>query len=104
MTLNVPVSPHDGEDLLAEVLDDLRELPSRMPVAPPSHSQRLRWELRDIDCYQVWMDDLTVGFIDVVGAVFVSLSGARYDRAVEVKQSLIFERAIEALQDAAPSV
>ncbi|WP_344737552.1 hypothetical protein [Microbacterium awajiense] len=39
-----------------------------------------------------------MGYVDVVGAVFVALRGTRYDRAVEVEQTLLFDRAIAVLQ------
>ena len=42
----------------------------------------------------------TVGFIDVVGAVFVVLAGARYDRAVEVLQTLDFAVAVDTISPA----
>jgi hypothetical protein len=54
----------------------------------------VQWELVDLERYAVRRADETVGFIDVVGAVFVVLSGARYDRAVEVLQTLDFTTAI----------
>ena len=42
----------------------------------------------------------TAGFIDVVGAVFVVLAGPRYDRAVEVLQTLDFALAVDAISPA----
>ena len=38
-----------------------------------------------------------VGFIESAGAIFVALHGPRYDRAVEVAQSLAFDVAVAAL-------
>jgi hypothetical protein len=43
---------------------------------------------------------VTVGFIDVVGAVFVVLAGPRYDRAVEALQTLDFAVAVDAITPA----
>ena len=39
----------------------------------------------------------TLGFVDVVGAVFVVLAGPRYSHEVEFAQTLIFEEALFAL-------
>lgn len=39
----------------------------------------------------------TLGFVEHVGRVYVALSGSRYDRAVEVAQSLDVTRAARAL-------
>ncbi|WEK13383.1 MAG: hypothetical protein P0Y48_13110 [Candidatus Microbacterium phytovorans] len=83
-------------------------LPVRMPSArerrvlahPPATTEplpRIVWERIDTDAYAVSVDGATVGFIDVVGRVFVALGGARYDRAVEVAQSLVFEAAVASL-------
>jgi len=73
----------------------------RRPLAHPPGSSTpvpgVIWERIDTDAYAVAVDGRTVGFIDVVGAVFVSLGGHRYDRAVEIAQSLVFERAVAAL-------
>ena len=38
-----------------------------------------------------------VGFVESAGPVFVALHGPRYDRAVEVSQSLVFDVAVAAL-------
>ncbi|CAN5258384.1 hypothetical protein BH11ACT5_BH11ACT5_27830 [soil metagenome] len=46
---------------------------------------------------QVSVGDLVVGFIESAGPVFVALHGPRYDRAVEVSQSLVFDVAAAAL-------
>ncbi|MCG7414453.1 MULTISPECIES: hypothetical protein [Microbacterium] len=65
------------------------------PASPPVRG--LVWELIDLDCYAVGRDGVALGFVDVVGRVYVSLAGARYCRAVEVAQSLSFERAVAAV-------
>ncbi len=44
-----------------------------------------------------------VGFIEPVGPVFVGLLGARYDRAVEITQKLVYEDAVAALLDSVPA-
>ncbi|MDY0908578.1 hypothetical protein [Microbacterium sp. CFBP9034] len=100
MTLEVPgfagrrISPRPG------VLRTLKDLPIRRPEAPAPDDARVRWELVDIDRYQVRCGEKTTGFIDVVGAVFVALAGPRYSRAVEVLQTLDFETAIAAVTPA----
>jgi hypothetical protein len=76
-------------------------LGGRRPLAhPPGSSTAVPgviWERIDTESYAVSVDGRTVGFVDVVGAVFVSLAGPRYDRAEEIAQSLLFERAVAVL-------
>lgn len=43
------------------------------------------------------MGEIVVGFVEAAGPVFVALHGPRYDRAVEVAQSLEFDVAVAAL-------
>lgn len=47
--------------------------------------------------YEVRQRDEVVGFIDIVGGVYVALAGPRYDHAVEVRQSIVLDAAIAAL-------
>ncbi|GAA2960944.1 hypothetical protein [Microbacterium schleiferi] len=47
--------------------------------------------------YEVHRADRVVGYIDIVGGVYVALAGARYDHAVEVRQSIILDTAVAAL-------
>ncbi len=82
--------------------DTLRHLPPRRPADPPTPASPLQWVARAADQYEVTLCGETVGFIDVVGAVFVSLAGSRRDRAVEVAQSLVFENALDALNAPPP--
>ncbi len=42
-------------------------------------------------------DGLVVGYVDVVGAVFVAPRGASYAQATEVHQALVLEDALAAL-------
>jgi hypothetical protein len=58
---------------------------------------RVQWESVGCDCYRVRVAGETIGYVDVVGRVFVVLLGPRYDRAVEITQCLVFEQAIDAL-------
>lgn len=56
-----------------------------------------RLVIDDIDRYRVVVDGVVVGYVDVAGAVFVALAGARYAHATEVCQSLRLEDAVGAL-------
>jgi hypothetical protein len=79
-------------------------VPPRSVPAPSKHvdpiEPRVRWERVGADCYAVLLNDKLVGFVDVAGQVFVALAGCRYDRAVEVGQSVVFELAVTAVIDA----
>lgn len=55
------------------------------------------WTRVDLDLYSIEVDGVVCGFVEVVGHVFVALAGGRYDRAVEVRQTLTFEDAVAAL-------
>lgn len=68
--------------------------------AVPEQAPRIVWERVDTDRYRVSVDGVARGYVDVVGFVFVSLSGCRYDRAVEVAQSRDFARAIARVVEA----
>ncbi|MBN9239493.1 MAG: hypothetical protein J0J03_07435 [Leifsonia sp.] len=46
---------------------------------------------------QVCVGEVVVGFVESAGPVFVALHGVRYDVAVEVAQSLVFDVAAAAL-------
>lgn len=41
--------------------------------------------------------ETVVGYVEAAGPVFVALHGSRYDRAVEVAQSITFDIAVAAL-------
>jgi hypothetical protein len=96
MTLTVPGSAADPISL-KKLSRTLRELPPRLPVAPPPATADVRWELCAPGRYAVTTGEAVVGYVDVVGAVFVVLAGRRYDRATEVAQTLVFEEAVAAL-------
>jgi hypothetical protein len=53
-------------------------------------------QLRD-ELVEVCIGQTVVGFVETAGIVFVALHGSRYDRAVEVAQSLTFDVAAAAL-------
>ncbi|MDQ1175533.1 hypothetical protein [Microbacterium sp. SORGH_AS_0421] len=69
-------------------------------AAPSSTTPALTeipWTRVDLDLYEVAREGYIVGYVEVVGAVFVALGGPRYDRAVEVSQHLTFHAAVDAL-------
>ncbi|MDQ1135998.1 hypothetical protein QE410_000797 [Microbacterium sp. SORGH_AS 1204] len=67
------------------------------PIEVPSATTEIPWTRIDLDLYEVSRGGYIVGYVEVVGAVFVALGGARYDRAVEVSQHLTFHAAVDAL-------
>ncbi|WP_121057537.1 hypothetical protein [Microbacterium telephonicum] len=83
--------------LSVAVADTLKQLPSRQHEADSTDGRGVHWRLIDIDTYEVLVDDEVVGFVDVVGAVFVALAGTRYAHAEERLQSLDFETAVASL-------
>lgn len=92
----------DGGDIMTDILPArMPSLRDRRPLAHPAGSATpvagVIWERIDTDAYAVSVDGRTVGFIDVVGRVFVALAGHRYDRAEEFVQALVFEQAVAAL-------
>lgn len=97
MVLERPSSPARRSGLRSRAMPSLRELPPRMPEPPAPRDSAVRWERIDVDRYEVKVRGATVGFIDVVGAVFVVLQGARYDRAFEVLQTLDFAAAVQSI-------
>ncbi|QCQ16737.1 hypothetical protein [Microbacterium sp. RG1] len=60
--------------------------------------EELRWERIAPERYRALRGEDCVGFVDVVGAVFVVLAGSRYDRAEEIAQTLDFDQ-VTALLD-----
>ncbi|MDD7928875.1 hypothetical protein [Microbacterium thalli] len=77
--------------------DALRQLPPRRPE-PARVEGDVRWELVDVDRYEVREGEVVLGYVDVVGAVFVALSGPWYSAAVELRQTLRFDEAIQTLR------
>ena len=82
----------------------LEQLPSRRPPALSPSPTDLTWEQVEPDRYVVRRGARTLGFVDVVGAVFVVLSGPQYSHAVEFAQTLIFEEALAALTGKNPTL
>jgi hypothetical protein len=50
------------------------------------------------DLFSLLTDTETLGFVHRVGNVYVALHGPDFHRAVEVGQSLSFDRAVELVQ------
>lgn len=73
--------------------------PEPAPITPPADD--VRWHRVDLERYEVVVGECVIGYVDVVGTVFVALRGTRYDRAVEIEQTLVFERTIAVLRSAA---
>ncbi|MFJ4161038.1 hypothetical protein [Microbacterium testaceum] len=67
------------------------------PLAAPPALAEIPWTRIDLDLYEVAREGYIVGYVEVVGAVFVALGGPRYDRAVEVSQHMTFHAAVDAL-------
>ncbi|WP_295836721.1 hypothetical protein [uncultured Microbacterium sp.] len=67
------------------------------PVVAPSALTEIPWTRIDLDLYEVAREGYIVGYVEVVGAVFVALGGPRYDRAVEMSQHHTFHAAVDAL-------
>ncbi len=100
MVLESPASSHRRAAVRARALRSLKELPTRRPEPPAPRDSVVVWERIDVDRYEVLVHGTTVGFVDVVGAVFVALAGPRYSRAVEVLQTLDFAVAVDAVAPA----
>jgi hypothetical protein len=69
----------------------------REPVAAPARRRLAAYRTVRPDLVEVVVGGAVIGYIEMVGNVFVSLKGARYDLAVEVAQSMAIETAHNAL-------
>lgn len=87
----------EAHAITADTLKALQQLPPRRPADPPEPASVVRWERVAPDRYVVRDGNEVLGYVDVVGAVFVVLSGTRYDTATEFAQTLVFDSAIRAL-------
>ena len=96
MTIDIPVARESSIQRFGAT-DSLRQLPPRRPVSPPAASALVQWERVGLHRYQIRAGAETLGYVDVVGAVYVVRAGMTYDDAVEVAQTLVFEQAIAAL-------
>jgi hypothetical protein len=97
MTIQNPIA-RDVRSSGLGATESLRQLPMRRLPDPPAVSSPVQWTRVDLDRYEVRVGDRTIGFIEVVGAVYVVLEGRRYDRAVEILQTLVFDDALGALE------
>lgn len=71
--------------------------PSQVASSALETITEIPWTRIDLDLYEVARGGYIVGYVEVVGAVFVALGGPRYDRAVEVSQHLTFHAAVDVL-------
>lgn len=70
--------------------------PTKVPVEASPTTQI---SLIGDDMYAVLSDTQTLGFVYKVGNVFVALSGRDFGRAVEVGQTLSWDRAVELVRE-----
>lgn len=91
MTIDTTPSRHGGR------ADDGVRPGASEGVSPSRVDEGYRLVIDDIDRYRVIVDGVVVGYVDVVGTVFVALAGARYPQAAEVHQSLVLEDAVGVL-------
>lgn len=80
MVMDIPISRPGQQDVRPGEQDVVTEIP---------------WTRIDLDLYEVAREGRIVGYVEVVGSVFVALGGTRYDRAVEVAQHLTFHAAVD---------
>jgi hypothetical protein len=82
---------------------DIDSLPATEPIdlpLPLATVDDLRLERTGFDSYALCVEDSTVGFIDIVGRVYVAYLGPRADRAVEIAQALDLPSAVRRIADA----
>jgi hypothetical protein len=82
---------------------DIDSLPATEPIelpVPITSSDDLRLERTGFDSYAVCRDDTTLGFVDVVGRLYVVYRGVRADHAVEIAQVHDLPSAVRLLSDA----
>lgn len=75
----------------------IRSVAPRDAEQPAPAVTEIPWTRIDLDLYEVARDGRIVGYVEVVGAVFVALGGPRYDRAVEIAQHLTFHAAVDTI-------
>jgi hypothetical protein len=73
--------------------------PASVPVPAQPTTPTTQIALIGDDMYSVLSDTTTLGFVYKVGNVFVALSGPDFGRAVEVGQTLSFDRAVELVRE-----
>jgi hypothetical protein len=94
-----PGRPTERRDKAAVLQGMPRRRTPEAPVAalPAPAVPTVRCTLIELDEYEVCRGDDVLGYIDVVGSVFVARAGARRDHAVEVLQTLVWEQAVAVL-------
>ncbi|MCT9819172.1 hypothetical protein N3K63_02600 [Microbacterium sp. W1N] len=99
--MRTTVSRYSEHDEIAEALRDLParhiEPASDAASASTGGASGVTWARIDVDAYEVRQRGAVVGYIDVVGAVFVASAGARRDTAEERRQTLVFDTAVASL-------
>ncbi len=101
MVLDISPMARTPSPVRIAAAETLRQLPTRHPE-PADDDSAVRWEIVDVDRYEVREGEVVLGYIDVVGAVFVALSGRWYAAAVEVTQTLRFDEAVQTLRASRP--
>jgi hypothetical protein len=99
----IPIPGHDADEGAGpqpQASAAERAWPSG-PSVPQAGGPAIAWSLIDLERYEVRRGAAIVGFVDVVGHVFVVLAGDRYDHAVELAQRLDFDAAVDVLATAA---
>ncbi|MGN7969220.1 hypothetical protein [Microbacterium sp. 22296] len=91
MVMEAPLSRRGSSKTSRPIAADLA------PTGSIDASTEIPWTRIDLDLYEVSRGGYIVGYVEVVGAVFVALGGARYDRAVEVSQHVTFHAAVDVL-------
>lgn len=95
MVMEAPLSPRSPQagHKLAGLTPSVAAVAS--PVVPAI--TEIPWTRVDLDLYEVARGGFIVGYVEVVGSIFVALGGPRYDRAVEVAQHVTFHAAVDAV-------
>ena len=97
MVTQMPSSPLRRSALRSRVKPLPPEPGSRRAEPPAPGEITVRCHRIDVDRYEVIARGSTVGYIDVVGPLFVVLAGCRYDHAVEVLQTRDFAAAVDSI-------
>lgn len=95
MVMEAPLSPQGPKTgrAVAGVTPSVATVPA--PIVPAV--TEIPWTRVDLDLYEVARGGFIVGYVEVVGSIFVALGGPRYDRAVEVAQHVTFHAAVDAV-------
>ncbi len=97
MTMDVETAPRSAAPLTVASPIGSRTATIRAGVVETEAHDELVLDRVTPSVLRVTTDDRVLGFVEHVGRVYVALSGERYDRAVEVAQSLDVTDAVRAL-------